>query len=200
MIKIQGKLPRKIQVACSGGVDSMVVLDFLKNNHDVTVVHYHHGTSHADDAFAFVNRYCDKYNLRLLNNGIGNDTIPPGRSKEEWWREKRYEFFERLNDYPLITCHHLDDCVETWIFSSLNGTGKIVPYRRNHIIRPFRLNRKRDFELWANMKNVPYLEDDSNAELCYNRNYIRHKMMPHVLHVNPGIHKVVARKVKEDER
>jgi len=92
MIKIQGKLPRKIQVACSGGVDSMVVLDFLKNNHDVTVVHFHHGTAHADDAFGFVNRYCDNHNLRLLNHGIGNDSIPPGRSKEDFWREKRYNF------------------------------------------------------------------------------------------------------------
>ena len=73
-----------------------------------------------------------------------------------------------------------------------------MPYRRNHIIRPFRLTRKRDLRLWADLKQVPYIEDDSNKELCYNRNYIRHKMMPHVLKVNPGIHKVVAKKVREE--
>ena len=199
MIKLQGKLPRKLYIACSGGVDSMVALDFLKRNHDVTVLHFHHGTGHADDAFKFVTQYCEENNIRQLNGSIGSQTIPPGRSREEFWREKRYNFLDRFNDYPVITAHHLDDCVETWIFSSLNGTGKIVPYRRNHVIRPFRLNRKRDLELWANLKNVPYIEDDSNNSMCYNRNYIRQEMMPHVLHVNPGIHKVVMKKVKEDE-
>ena len=47
LIKLQGKLPRKISVAVSGGVDSMVALDFLKRNHVVTVLHYNHGTGHS---------------------------------------------------------------------------------------------------------------------------------------------------------
>jgi tRNA(Ile)-lysidine synthase len=66
------------------------------------------------------------------------------------------------------------------------------------VFRPFRQTRKRDFEMWANLNNVPYLEDDSNTDTCYTRNYIRHKMMPHVLQVNPGIHKTIAKKVKND--
>jgi tRNA(Ile)-lysidine synthase len=79
----------------------------------------------------------------------------------------------------------------------MHGTGKIIPYSRNdRVYRPFRLNRKRDLELWASLNNVPHLEDDSNADLCYTRNYIRHTMMPNVLKVNPGIHKVIAKKVK----
>jgi len=197
MIKLQGKLPRKICVAVSGGIDSMVALDFLQRNHIVTVAHFHHGTAHADKAFDFVTEYCNKNNIRQLNSSI-KGTIPPGRSREDFWREKRYNFFDRLTDLPIITAHHLDDCVETWIFSSLNGTGKIIPYRRNHVVRPFLLNRKRDLQLWANLKNVPYIEDDSNAETCYNRNYIRHNMMPHVLEVNPGIHKVISRKVRDE--
>ena len=82
----------------------------------------------------------------------------------------------------------------------MHGTGKIIPYSRNdRILRPFRLTRKRDLELWANLKSVPYIEDDSNADTCYTRNYIRHEMMPHVLRVNPGIHKVISKKVKDDE-
>jgi len=98
----------------------------------------------------------------------------------------------------VVTCHHLDDCVETWVWSSMHGTGKIIPYRRNGVIRPFRTTRKRQLELWAAMHNVPYLEDDSNADVCYTRNYIRHEMMPHVLRVNPGIHKTIAKKVRDD--
>jgi tRNA(Ile)-lysidine synthase len=141
MIKLQGKLPREVFVACSGGVDSMAVVDF--------------------------------------------------------WRKERYKFLHGINA-EVITAHHLDDCVETWVWSSMHGTGKIIPYANKNVIRPFRLTRKRDFQLWADLKNVPYVEDDSNADTCYTRNYIRHEMMPHVLRVNPGIHKTIAKKVKED--
>ena len=194
MIKLQGRIPRSIYLACSGGVDSMACLNFLNRNHNVTVLHYNHGTSHADKAQRFVENYCQKNNINYLLGGV-KGTIPPGRSKEDFWREQRYKFFDNFTDKPLITCHHLDDCVETWIFSSLHGTGKWIPYRRNHIIRPFRLTRKRDFELWLNLNNIDYISDDSNNELCYNRNYIRHQMMPHVLHVNPGIYKTLYKKV-----
>ena len=81
----------------------------------------------------------------------------------------------------------------------MHGTGKIVPYSRNdRVYRPFRLTRKRDLELWASLNNVPYIEDDSNKDTRYTRNYIRHTMMPNVLKVNPGIYKTIAKKVRED--
>jgi tRNA(Ile)-lysidine synthase len=199
MIKLQGKLPRNIAVAVSGGVDSMAALDFLKRSHNVTVLHFHHGTGHADQAHAFVTKYCRKHDLSYQTDNLHGDTIPPGRSREDYWREKRYKFLEKCGDIPVITCHHLDDCVETWLFSSLHGNPKIIPYRRHNIIRPFRMTRKRDFELWAHVHNVPYLIDPSNADTGFRRNYIRHEMMPHALEVNPGIHKMISKKVKEDE-
>lgn len=175
----------------------MAALDFLRRNHFVTVLHFDHGTAHGEQARAFVERYCAEKQIPCIT-GEARGTCPPGPSREEWWREQRYEFFDKFSTVPIVTCHHLDDCVETWVWSSLNGTGKWVPYRRNHVFRPFRLTRKRDLTLWAQLNGVPYLEDDSNADTCYTRNYIRHKMMPHVLRVNPGIHKTIAKKVKED--
>ena len=94
----------------------------------------------------------------------------------------------------------MDDCVETWVWSSMHGTGKIIPYSRNNrVLRPFRMTRKRDLELWADLKNVPHIVDDSNKDTCYTRNYIRHTMMSNVLRINPGIYKTIAKKVKEDE-
>ena len=198
LIKMQGKLPRKINVAVSGGVDSMVALDFLRRKHVVQVLHYHHGTAHSDDASSFVQRYCNEKGIMYIGDRC-KLTPPMGRSRECFWREQRYKFFDRLNDYPLITAHTLDDCVETWIFSSLNGTSKIIPYRRNHVIRPFRKTRKRDFELWAHMNNVPYIQDPSNNDTSFRRNYIRHELMPHALEVNPGLFKMISKKVAEDE-
>jgi tRNA(Ile)-lysidine synthase len=217
MIKVQGTLPRKIYVACSGGVDSMAAVDFLKRNHDVFVLHFNHGTEHGTKAMEFVGNYCSDKDIGFLTNGgpwTMNAAPSPRRvaapykrreknaneSQEEYWRWIRYDWLERCTERQVVTGHHLDDCVETWVWSSMHGTGKIIPYSRNdRILRPFRLTRKRDLELWANLKSVPYIEDDSNTDTCYTRNYIRHEMMPHVLKVNPGIHKTIAKKVKEDE-
>jgi len=197
MIKLQGNLPREIYVACSGGVDSMAVVDFLCNNHKVNIVYFDHGTKHSTEAGVFISTYCTKNNLPLMYGRITRER-ERDESQEEYWRNERYKFFSTINA-DIITCHHLDDCVETWVWSSMHGEGKIIPYRNGNVIRPFRMTRKRDFQLWADLKNVPHVEDDSNRDTCYTRNYIRHKMMPHVLRVNPGIHKTIAKKVKEDE-
>jgi tRNA(Ile)-lysidine synthase len=200
MIRLQGKLDREVYVACSGGVDSMAVVDFLKNNHDVTLVFFNHGTKTSDNALNFVADYADKNGLPFMYGTLGTRAAegkPKNDSWEEYWRKERYRFFHTIHA-DIITAHHLDDCVETWVWSSMHGTGKIIPYRNRNVIRPFRLTRKRDLQLWANLKNVPYVEDDTNADLCYTRNYIRHEMMPHVLRVNPGIHKTISKKVKDE--
>jgi|TARA_B110000196_G_C21131852_1_gene658912 tRNA(Ile)-lysidine synthase len=200
MIKLQGKLPRRVYVACSGGVDSMVAVDFLKRNHDVFVLYFNHGTTYGHEASAFVEQWCAKNNIGFLTNVTTNTRAKNSReSQEEYWRDVRYDWLERCTERQIVTAHHLDDCVETWVWSSMHGTGKIIPYSRNkRVLRPFRLNRKRDLELWANLNNVPYIEDESNAELAYTRNYVRHVMMPNVLKVNPGIHKTIAKKVYND--
>lgn len=201
MIKLQGKLPRDIVLACSGGVDSMAALDFLRRNHCVTVAHFNHRTDHGIRAAAWLREQCrTKYTDVRYREHVLEGECPKGMSKEEWWREARYEWLNGpfWKGHTVVTCHHLDDVVETWVWSSMHGTSKLIPYSRQNVIRPFRLTRKRDFELWANLNNVEYLEDDSNLDLKYTRNYIRHEMMPHVLRVNPGIHKTIAKRVKED--
>ena len=200
MIELQGNLPRNIYIACSGGVDSMAALDFLKRNHDVFVLHYNHSSLISDKAMEFVCNYCANNDIGFLTN---THEDKPERNKnesqEEYWRRCRYTWLERCTERQIVTAHHLDDCIETWIWSSMHGTGKIVPYSRtDRVIRPFRLTRKRDLELWANLKNVPYIKDITNDDIKYTRNYIRSKMMKHVLRVNPGIHKVIKNKVKND--
>lgn len=195
MIKLQTKLPKMLYLACSGGVDSMAALDFLSKKHKVFVLHFNHGTAHSDQAERFVVNYCKKNSISY-EVGRLKETIPPGLSREQWWREKRYEFLDKYSEiWPIVTCHHLDDCVETWVWSSMHGTGKIIPYRRNNVIRPFRLTRKSAFKWWCVAHGVPWIEDTSNADTCYTRNYIRHEMMPHILRVNPGIHKTISKKI-----
>lgn len=207
MIKVQGKLQREIVLACSGGVDSMAALDFLSRNHSVTVAFFDHGTETSKEAKDFIENFIFEKNhtfrdtplnisLKLEIGSIQREK-KNRESEEEYWRNERYRWFNSF-DKPVITCHHLDDCSETWIWSSLNGNGKTIPYRNRNVIRPFRLNRKSVFVNWCRRNNVPWVEDTSNSDTKHIRNYIRQELMPKALVVNPGLHKVVYKKIMSD--
>jgi len=62
MIKITVPLPKQVTIACSGGVDSMAIVDFLSRKHDVTIAHFNHGTQHGQKAMKFVAQYCTDNN------------------------------------------------------------------------------------------------------------------------------------------
>jgi tRNA(Ile)-lysidine synthase len=204
MIHIQGKLKRKINVACSGGVDSIAVVDFLLNGHDVNLLFFDHGTETSKDALEFLteefipNKKIPEHRKLTFEVGTITRTKKVRESWEEYWRNQRYEWFHSFED-EVITCHHLDDCVETWIWSSLNGEGRIIPYRNRNVIRPFRFNRKQEFINWCNRKGVAWIEDASNDDTKFMRNFIRQELMPKALVVNPGLHKVIRKKVENDE-
>lgn len=193
MIKIQGNISRQAYVACSGGVDSMAVIDFLSRKHDVTAVFFHHGTETSEDAYEFLTEQFSNTNVDLRVGKIVREKNK-NESQEEYWRNERYDFF-RTFDEDIITCHHLDDCVETWVWSSMHGEGKIIPYRNGNVIRPFRENRKQEFVNWCVRNNVKWIEDKSNEDTKYMRNFIRKDVMPKIEVINPGIYKVIKKKV-----
>ena len=193
MIKITVPLPKQITVACSGGVDSMAVVDFLSRKHEVTIAHFNHGTQHGQKAYQFVSEYCSDNNISMVV-GFCRSEKEKEESQEEYWRRERYDFFKDLG--PVITCHHLDDCVETYIWSALHGTPKVIPLTRGNVLRPFLTTRKQDFVYWCESHNVPWIEDESNKNSRYTRNYIRNELMPHALRVNPGLHTLVKKIVE----
>jgi len=197
MIKLQGKLPRNVYVAASGGLDSMVALDFLRRAHDVTVLTFDHGSEYHVKARNLLGRYCADYNIQIIDGRISNIEKPGDLSLEEYWRNERYAFFSNYSE-PVITAHHLDDILETWLWSSCHGLGKIIPYANQNVIRPFRLNTKAELLKWADKFQVPFLEDKSNSDTRFMRNYIRHNLVNHALHVNPGLYKVLRKKIEED--
>lgn len=194
MITIQGSIPRNVVVACSGGVDSMVIVDFLSHNHYVKPLFVHHGTDTSEQAYEFLK---NKFGKRLFTAFITEEKLK-NQSQEEFWRNERYKIFHSIgeaNGGTVVTGHHLNDCVETWVWSSMHGEGKIIPYNNRNVIRPFRLTPKSEFYAWAHRKDVEYVEDVSNTDTSYTRNYIRHVMMPHILKVNPGIEKTIKKKI-----
>jgi tRNA(Ile)-lysidine synthase len=197
MLKLLFPLPKQLVIALSGGVDSVAITDFLSNKHEVTATFYHHGTENSQRAFEFVGKFCANRDIPLLVGKLHKQK-PKDQSEEEFWRNERYSFFDSLGTSlgPIITGHHLDDSVETYLWSCMHGTPKVIPKTRNNVLRPFLTTRKSKFVNWCTRKNIDWCEDTSNNNIKYTRNYIRHTLMPNALQVNPGLHTVVKRIVE----
>lgn len=197
MIRIIGKIPSTITIACSGGIDSMVFTHFLlQGRKKVNLAYFNHDTQHSHKAQKFVENYANDNNLNLF---IGRVKGTKGkRSLEEFWRDERYDFLQRIGSDYTITCHHLDDCVETWLMSAFHGQCKLIPFQRNeNIFRPFLMTSKKVIKEYAERKGVEWCEDPSNQKTNFMRNHVRHKVMPQVLVVNPGIRNTIRKKLIE---
>ena len=198
MIRIIGKIPARVTVACSGGVDSMTIVDFLlKGRRKVELAYFDHDTPHSKDALKFVRQYAGKNKLNLIVGKVKG--IKGRKSLEEFWRDERYKFLNSLNRECIITCHHLDDVIETWLFGSFHGNPKLIPHKRGkNIYRPFLMTEKKEILNYATHKQVDWIEDPSNR-MTKNimRNHIRHNIVPQVLKVNPGIRTTIRKKLIE---
>jgi tRNA(Ile)-lysidine synthase len=198
VIHVQGKIPRTVFVAFSGGVDSVAVVDFLRRNHTVVLAHINHGNEISSAEQAFVEQFAEKRQLPLLLKQ-GKAEKPADESWEEHWRNERYQFLHSING-TVITCHHLDDCVETWLWNMCNGRDQTIAYRNVNVIRPFRTTRKFEFVDWCQRKQLAWYEDPTNANPQFAvRNYIRHMMVPAAMKVNPGIHTTIRNKLIQEK-
>lgn len=193
MIRILGSIPNKCTVAFSGGVDSVAVTDFLLNGKkEVDLAFFHHETETSGLAFKFVTEFAAEKNLRLRIGRLSRDKLKE-ESVEEFWRNERHKFFASF-ELPVITAHHLDDAIETWIFTSLHGESRLIPYSSGNVIHPFLITPKKEFILWCSRKKLKWIEDESNQDTRFMRNLIRHKIVPEALKVNPGLSKVIKKK------
>ena len=196
MLRVLGKLPRELVVAVSGGPDSMAILDFLSNNHNVTAAYFDHGTPFGKDCKHFVTEFCEERDIPLVLNNIYLD-CPPEKSMEEHWRDERYKFFRTFNN-TVVTGHNLDDVIEWFLFSSLHGQGKLMPYKNQNVYRPFISTSKRSLEDWCERKDVPFMVDPGNSDRKFMRSIIRHDIMPHAHKVNQGLEKTFKKLVERD--
>lgn len=176
----------------------MAALDFVcRGGRDVRVLHFDHGTPHAAHARAFLEGHCRAHGLDMVVSSIQRER-GTRESLEEYWRSERIRFFgEQSGHGPIVTAHHLDDAVEWWIFTSLHGDPRLMPVENydTGVIRPFLATEKSELIDWCKRRDVPFVEDPSNSSRDYMRNRIRHDVMPHALSVNPGLKKVVRKKI-----
>lgn len=203
LFKLTHPLPKKFRVAVSGGVDSMAALNWLnqksRQSSIIEVLHVNHGTEHAHMYDSFVKHKCEELGLKSTTYHL-KDPPQKGESKEKHWRDARYHFFHSYEE-PVILCHNMDDCLEEYIMNTMvRGRQGTIPYANKNCIRPFRLWRKKSIIDYANRKGLDWVEDPTNSDTSYKRNYIRHKIVHNVLAINPGIWKIVEREIKKTDK
>jgi tRNA(Ile)-lysidine synthase len=209
MITLQERLPdnNKYFFACSGGVDSMSCLHWMKQGGRLPygIIHVHHNTGdYADRALEFVERTYTEYCFDLFVKNV-QGTPPKGESKEAWWRIQRYKLFQDVldetgKDYPIVLAHNLDDCVEQYLMKSCVRISekKLISYKGlSNTIRPFLTWKKSEIIDYAKRNNIEWIEDPSNTNTDFLRNNIRHTLLPLVIKMNPGIHNQVKKMILE---
>ncbi len=190
-----------ILVACSGGVDSMVLIDaLLKLNYKIVIAHCNfqlRGEESNEDE-KFVTQFAQQNNIDF--HSIKFDTKDFKKDKtistQMAARELRYEWFEKIrkeNQYHFIaTAHHLDDQLETILLNFTKGTGikglKGIQAKNGFVVRPFLEISKQEILDYAIENKVAFREDSSNASDDYQRNLIRHQIVPQLQKINPSLH------------
>lgn len=116
-------------------------------------------------------------------------------SVEEGARMLRYEFLERAKDKlrcdVIALAHNLNDLVETIVYRLVRGTGPTglvcMKPKVGDRIRPFLYIKRTEIEDYARRKNIRYVEDETNLDVKYTRNYIRHRVIPLLKELNPSV-------------
>lgn len=191
---------RKLLLATSGGIDSMVLLELcLLAKLDIRAAHcnFQLRGDESDEDEKFVKLQCEKKDVLLFVNRFDTKKFADDLklSIQVVARNLRYDWFNTLlinNDYDyILTAHHLDDSLETFLInftraSGLDGlTG--IPQQNGNIIRPLLIFSREEIETFAKKNNIQWREDSSNASDKYLRNKLRHEVIPILKELNPSL-------------
>ena len=181
---------RRYRIAFSGGRDSSVLLHALRTLRpelDLDVMHVDHAIHpHSVDWAEHCREFCRGLDLSV---NIQRLDAPSGRGNlEAWAREQRYQ---RLSQdlqpgHIVVTAHHRDDQVETFLLNLLRGSGvqglAAMPRERalgaGVLLRPLLQLDSAQIAAYASAHELRYLDDPSNASLEHDRNFLRHQIIP----------------------
>ncbi|MBR0113107.1 MAG: tRNA lysidine(34) synthetase TilS [Clostridia bacterium] len=191
---------RRVVVALSGGSDSMCLLHILyklRDEYDLTLeaAHVNHGIrgESAERDMNFAVNECKKLGIKchVLRADVPAYAKETGMSLEEAGRKVRYDFFASFGESTFIaTAHNLSDRIETLLFnfargSSLRGLCSIPPVRGN-IIRPLIDCTKDEIVDYCKVNGIDYITDETNDDIKYSRNRIRHRVITELKEINPA--------------
>ena len=189
---------KKLLLAVSGGVDSMVLLDlFYKLRFDICIVHcnFQLRGKESDADEMLVRETCQDSYIPYFIESF--DTLEFAKenklSIQLAARKLRYDWFQEIIslgfDY-VLTAHHLDDNVETFLINFTRGTGLEgltgIPAQNGNIIRPLLPFSREEIENYAQANQIQWREDSSNASDKYFRNKLRHNIVPTLKELNTG--------------
>jgi tRNA(Ile)-lysidine synthase len=196
----------EVLVGFSGGPDSTALLYLLKKiGVKIYALHIHHRLRDkcADEDEKFAVQTCKKWNVpvKTLKINVKKFAKQHKMSVEESARILRYEELakeaKRLGCNKIALGHNANDNTETVVLNLARGAGlgglAGIPPKRDNIIRPlFETTRKEILEYLKKHK-ISYCTDLSNIELGYRRNYVRHKIVPLLLEINPNLNQTILR-------
>lgn len=194
-----------ILIAYSGGVDSVVLLHILhhlaqRNSWQLSALHVHHGISPDADAWAeCCEQRCAAYNISFHLERID---IGPLRDQgiEAAARQLRYQAFAKHHCDFLALAHHADDQAETLLLQLLRGSGvrgasamPMLVQRDVCWLRPLLACTRAEIVAYAQRHHLSWIEDGSNADDSYPRNFLRHQVFPVLAQRFPAYRQTLAR-------
>jgi tRNA(Ile)-lysidine synthase len=206
LIELAGPKPR-VALAFSGGIDSTVLAHLLVKHrrklHSLRLIHVDHGLQSASGDW---NRHCERlaraWRVPFTSLKASIDRRN-GESPEAAARDARYELIARAMEpgEVLVTAQHRDDQAETLLLQLLRGAGvaglaampAFAPFASGFIARPLLTVPRAEIEAEARNAKLRWIDDPSNANTRFSRNFLRHRLMPLIREHWPGADKALAR-------
>ena len=196
--------PVKLCLAFSGGLDSCVLFSALlhaqkKLNFELCALHVHHGLSANADAWAdFCTEACKAANVPLQVKRVKVDK-KAGLGIEAAARQARYQALVESEADFIVLAHHQDDQAETFLLQLLRGAGvkglsAMAAFdAKRRLLRPFLDVSRTEIEAYASDAKLKWVEDESNQDIQYDRNFIRHELTPVLAQRFPSFQIALAR-------
>ena len=207
---------KRLLLAVSGGLDSICLAHYFIKNRETLgiewlgIAHVHHGLREgtADRDAAFVEAFAKSHDVPFFLKKVNGVALKAAEgSLEENARDARYQALENIaeaNRCVIVTAHHAGDQAETMYmrlhrgttFTGLRGIQEI----RENVYRPFLNVTREELFAYARENSLEWCEDESNADLKFARNFIRHKALPHLEDTYPGATEQFCRMAKLADR
>lgn len=194
------KPPDRILLAVSGGLDSMVMLNLFKRSHyTIGVAHcnFQLRGSEAEEDERFVADACKAADVPFFVKKFSTRDYATANklSIQAAARELRYAWFQELMSEErftfLATAHHVNDSLETvllkWVHGSSLESFAGIPVRNKKVIRPMLFATRTQLADFASEKGIMWRNDSSNDSDDYQRNFIRHQVVPRLKEINPAL-------------